>query len=51
MFVLKANKTINNLDKQNYGLAYSGLYGTRIQDRDISLGLADATRFMLYMNL
>ena len=42
MFVLKANKTINNLDKQNYGLAYSGLYGTRIQDRDISLGLADA---------
>ena len=42
MFVLKVNKTIDNLDKQNYGLVYSGLYGTRIQDQEISLGLVDA---------
>ena len=41
MFVLKANKTVQNLDKQQYGLAYSDLYGTRIEDRDISLGIAD----------
>ena len=42
MFVLKTNKTINNLDKQNYNLAYSNLYGTRIEDQDLSLGLVDA---------
>ena len=44
MFVLKTNKTIENLDKQNYGLVYSNLYGTRVQDRDISLGLVDCYR-------
>jgi len=44
MFVLKVNKTIENLDKQNFGLLYSNLYGTRVQDRDISLGLVDAYR-------
>ena len=42
MFVLKVNKTVENLDKQNYNLVFSGLYGTRIEDRDISLGLVDA---------
>ena len=42
MFVFKANKTIQNLDKQNYNLVYSNLYGTRIEDTDISLGLTDA---------
>ena len=42
MFVLKVNKTTLNLDKQNYNLAYSNLYGTRVQDKDISLGLTDA---------
>jgi len=42
MFVLKVNKTIQNLDKQNYGLLYSNLYGTRIEDVDVSLGLTDA---------
>ena len=42
MFVLKVNKTTLNLDKQNYNLAYSTLYGTRVQDQDISLGLTDA---------
>ena len=44
MFVLKVNKTIENLDKQNYNLTYSNLYGTRIQDRDLSLGLVDCYR-------
>ena len=42
MFVLKVNRTTGNLDKQNYGLTYSNLYGTRVQDKDISLGLVDA---------
>ena len=41
MFILKVNKTIENLDKQNYGLTFSGLYGTRIEDQDLSLGLVD----------
>ena len=44
MFVLKVNKTIKDLDKQNYNLTYSNLYGTRIQDRDLSLGLVDCYR-------
>ncbi|MEC8552581.1 MAG: hypothetical protein VXY93_18955, partial [Pseudomonadota bacterium] len=44
MFVLKVNKTTQDLDKQNYNLTYSNLYGTRIQDRDISLGLVDCYR-------
>ena len=42
MFIMKVNKTINNLDKQNYNLSYLNIYGTRIEDRDISLGLKDA---------
>ena len=41
MFVMKANKTIENLDRQKYGLAYSDVYGTRIEDRDLSLGISD----------
>ena len=41
MFVLKVNQTIQNLDKQNYGLTYSGVYGIRIEDKDISLGITD----------
>ena len=44
MFVIKTIKTVENLDKQNYNLTYSNLYGTRIQDRDLSLGLVDAYR-------
>ena len=44
MFVIKVNKTIEDLDKQNYGLVYSNLYGTRVQDRDLSLGLVDSYR-------
>ena len=42
MFVLKVNKTINDLDKQNYNLSYLNIYGTRIEDRELSLGLKDA---------
>lgn len=42
MFVLKVNKTIKNLDKQNYLLSYLNIYGTRIEDKEISLGLKDA---------
>jgi len=42
MFVLKVNKTTKDLDKLNYNLVYSDLYGTRIEDREISLGLTDA---------
>ena len=41
MFVMKVNKTIQNLDKQNYNLVYSNLYGTRIEDEEISLGSTD----------
>ncbi|BCU95656.1 MAG: hypothetical protein CM15mV10_0280 [uncultured marine virus] len=41
MFVLKVNQTVQNLDKQNYGLTYSGVYGTRIEDVDLSLGITD----------
>tara|TARA_R100000008_G_scaffold86394_1_gene79305 strand:+ start:563 stop:7789 length:7227 start_codon:yes stop_codon:yes gene_type:complete len=44
MFVLKVNKTIRSLDKPQYGLTFSTLYGTRIEDKDISLGLVDAYR-------
>ncbi|AFB15365.1 hypothetical protein RW01021201_089 [Synechococcus phage S-RIM8] len=42
MFVMKVNKTIKNLDKQNYNLSYLNIYGTRIEDTEISLGLKDA---------
>lgn len=42
MFVLKVNRTIKNLDKQNYNLAYLNIYGTRIEDAELSLGLKDA---------
>lgn len=44
MFVLKVFKTMNDLDNQLFGLQYSNLYGTRIEDREISLGLTDAYR-------
>ena len=39
---MKVNKTINNLDKQNYNLSYLNIYGTRIEDKEISLGVTDA---------
>ena len=42
MFIMKVGNTLNNIDKPKYNLAYSNIYGTRIEDKDISLGLADA---------
>ena len=42
MFVMKVQNTLYNNDKQNYNLTYSTLYGTRIEDQEISLGLVDA---------
>ena len=44
MFVLKVTNTTANLDKQNYSLTYSNLYGTRIEDKELSLGLTDSYR-------
>jgi hypothetical protein len=41
MGVWKINKTLKSSDQIQYGLTYSNLYGTRIEDKDISLGKAD----------
>lgn len=42
MHVLKVNKTINSSESVPFGLTYSNLYGTRVEDQDISLGKVDA---------
>ena len=42
MFIFKVNKTTQDNEKQLYGLTNSHIYGNRIEDRDISLGLVDA---------
>ena len=42
MFVVKVDKTVVNNVKQNYGLTYDAKYGTRIEDKEISLGVTDA---------
>jgi Domain of unknown function (DUF4815) len=42
MRVLKAVRTQSNNDVQKFGLAYGNLYGTRIEDPEISLGVNDA---------
>ena len=45
MFVLKVNKTIKNgYETPLYGLTGSRLYGTRIEDKELSLGLKDCYR-------
>ena len=41
MQVLEVTKTSNNTDAPLYGLSYSRLYGTRIEDEEISFGLND----------
>ena len=41
MFVMKVNQSQQDLVKMNYGLTYSGVYGTRIEDQELSLGLTD----------
>jgi len=44
MFVLNVNKTVEDLVTPKFNLAYSSIYGTRIEDTDISLGIKDAYR-------
>jgi len=41
MTVFKVNRTSKQSDQIPFGLAYSNLYGTRIEDDDISLGIKD----------
>ena len=41
MRALKVFKTDIDVDVQQTGLSYSGLYGTRVQDKEISFGLND----------
>jgi hypothetical protein len=42
MAVWRVSRTTNNSDQIPFGLSYSPLYGTRIEDSDISLGITDA---------
>ena len=41
MEVMKVERTSNSSDSVKYGLAYGSLYGTRIEDEEISLGSTD----------
>ena len=41
MQALKVFKTEDNVDVQKTGLTYSGLYGTRVQDTEVSFGIND----------
>ena len=41
MRTMKVVRTRNNTDVQNYGLTYGNLYGTRIEDEEISFALND----------
>ncbi len=41
MRTMKVVRTRDNNDVQNYGLAYGNLYGTRIEDEEISFALND----------
>jgi hypothetical protein len=41
MEVMKVERTANSSDKVKYGLTYGSLYGTRIEDDEISLGSTD----------
>lgn len=41
MAVWKFNKTSRSSDQIQYGLTYSNIYGTRIEDQDLSLGRTD----------
>ena len=42
MWCHKVVRTIEDRDRQLYGLAYSNIFGTRIEDSEISLGVVDA---------
>lgn len=41
MSVFKVNRTSKQQDQIPFGLAYSNLYGTRIEDQEVSLGVKD----------
>jgi hypothetical protein len=41
MSVFKVNRTFKQSDQIPFGLAYSNLYGTRIEDQELSLGVKD----------
>ena len=41
MEVMKVERTANSSDNIKYGLTYGSLYGTRIEDEEISLGSTD----------
>ena len=41
MEVMKVEKTANSSDNVKYGLSHGSLYGTRIEDEEISLGSTD----------
>ena len=41
MEVMKVERTSNSSDRVKYGLTYGSLYGTRIEDEEISLGSTD----------
>ena len=41
MEVMKVERTANSSDNIRYGLTYGSLYGTRIEDEEISLGSTD----------
>ena len=41
MEVMKVERTAISSDAQKYGLSYGSLYGTRIEDEEISLGATD----------
>ena len=42
MAVNKIHRTVSNKDTALFGLSYSHLYGIRIEDEEISLGISDA---------
>ena len=44
MQALKVFKSDQDLDTQPTGLTYSALYGTRVQDEEISFGVNDVYR-------
>ncbi len=44
MEVMKVERTANSSDNIKYGLTYGSLYGTRIEDEEVSLGSTDVYR-------
>lgn len=46
MSVWKVSRTSNQKDQQLFGLSYSNIYGTRIEDEDIALGISDSYKLL-----